>query len=298
MDFEKEITKLAKTVEPEGYEISPEAQWVTIQGLQDIDRRYGAESDNPLEHHNAPHGLDVIRRNIRLTNIFFEFIPKKYRRHIYDLDSIGGGLHDHQRGVRDGLNEKLSADFADELIVKTGHSPINTKRFKARERSGILATQVETSDSGEITQVNLRQGERDPFKLIMAYGDINGIAMEGGRRMVRDAVNLCLETHDNPTAEDIYQFMLFQAKFLKDRLNDEQVKADIAYYFPSQTEEVFQRAKKEFRHNIVSAYAMANLAHKTPHLKDSIGSVLNAADHIPGSGVLGGVILKALNSGK
>lgn len=298
MDFEKEINHFAKQVEPSGFEISEAAQSVAVQALEEVDSRYGENSAKPLEYHNAPHAIDVIRRGIRLSQVLMPYIPGQHRKSMFDLATIGGAIHDFERGIGDGFNEKLSAEYGVQLIHSYGYSrEINTKKFIRRLRDGVHATQVKREENGKIIQVNLRQGAHDPFKFILATADINGIAMEGPKRMVRDAVNLCYEMHDgNPTADQLHEFIAFQPKFLKDRLNDEdQIKPDIEHYFPKESEDVYRVLEKEFGGTIKFAYGKALDLARLPVVHRTINEKLRVTSHIPGHKFVQDTLADAIN---
>ena len=285
MDFEKEINYLAKQVEPSGLEISEAARSVAVQALAEVDNRYGEKSAKTLEYHNAPHAIDVIRRGIRLSNVLMPYIPGHHRKSMFDLAAIGGAIHDFERGIGDGYNEKLSAEYGEQLIHSSGYSrEINTKKFIRRLREGVHATQVKREENGKIIQVNLRQGSHDPFKFILASADINGIAMEGPKRMVRDAVNLCYEMNDGkPTAEQLYEFIAFQPKFLKDRLHKEdQILPDIEYYFGDESKDVYAVLEKEFGGTIKFAYGKALDLARLPIVRKTINEKLQKTSRIPG----------------
>lgn len=293
MDFEKEIDKLAKQVEQEGFRVNLGAQEVAVQLLEDVDARHG-----DLPYHNASHGLDVVRRGLRLTSALLPYIDEKYQKGIYNLPFLAGPAHDFVQGANDHQNVRDSADHVIQRIHENGHNEqINCRKVFSRIRLGIYATEVRREkSSGKVTQVNLQEGSRDPIKFIMAMADINGIAMEGPKRMVRDAVNLCYEMNDGkPTADQLYGFVLFQQKFLKDRLQDDQTKEDIKYYFGDHSDEVYDLGYEKFNGMITTAYSIARSISGTPIISNIINDKLKAASHIPGSKIVQDNLVKALN---
>lgn len=296
MDFEKELDKLSGQLENEAFGISLPARAVATRALYEVDSRYGENSDHPLEYHNAHHALDVIKRGVHLTSLLTPYIAGDYRRSMYDLVTVGGAIHDSERGMGDGYNEKLSAEYGEQLIQSNGYSrEINTKRFMRTLREGVLATQVEREDSGKVQQINLRQGSHDPFKFILASADINGIAMEGPKRMVRDATNLCYELHDgNPSADELYNFIILQPKFLRDRLQDDQIKPDIEYYFKDQSESVYDVVSREFGGTIKTAYSKALELASLPLIHRIVSDKLEKSSHIVGSKLIQNAIAEAL----
>ncbi len=297
MNLEKEVGSLKRQIEFTEYSICPQTEIIAIDILEAVDARFGDNSVHPLEYHNAQHAVDVVRRGIRLANALMPDIEPKYQRNIYDLIFIGGASHDYEVLTGSGQNEVLSADFADQTVRSHGYNPeINNKRFLKRLRSGIRATQVSRDTDGKIEQVNIRKGERDPFKFILATADINGIAMDGPKRMVSDAVNLCYELSEQaPTPDELYEFILFQQKFLRDRLHDDQTKPDIAYYFGDKAEEVYQLASKEFSSTIKKTYSIACGLSDNPIIHKVINENLKAVSTLPGSSFLQGKLVDALN---
>ncbi len=295
MDWEKEVSELSKAVESRGVEICNESKTVATEALEEVDARFGEKSDNPLPYHNATHALDVMKRSFRITNAVLPYIYKPYQCKIYDLALIGSATHDIERGQEKSLDEKLSADFAVNMIRSRGHSPINQSKFISRLRDGILATKVTRRPDGNIQQVNLRKGSRDPFKLILATADINGIAMEGPKRMTRDAINLCYELHQgNPTSEELLDFILSQRAFLKERLSDKQIKPDLEYYFKDSSKEVYELGRNEFHGTIDDAYSVAIKLANLPLVRNSIDSALSVVDKTPGATRIQNALARAL----
>ncbi len=274
LDFEREVTEIAAMIEPKhGYELAPETIPIAITALEEVDSKYGPSSDHPLSFHNAPHSLGVTRRVVRLTNMLYPFIQPKYQNGIYDLGIIGGATHDIEQELGPGENERVSAESAGRQ-VSDADGVLNTTTFKKRLTRGIVATTVEMKEDGELVQTNLQSGTHDPIKFGMAFADINGIAMEGSKRMWQDATNLYYELNDEPTIGGLFDFYLSQAGFLRQRLNDGRVKSDIAYYFADDIEAVYQVMRGAFHANIVSAHGMAVLLGERPELSNTVGSVV------------------------
>ena len=290
--FEEEIVNIASMVEPEGCEVSPEAIAIAAESLGEIAERYGPESDNPLSFHNADHSVGVTRRSVRLTNILYDYILPKYREGIYDLAVIDGATHDYEQSKGPGESERASSDYAVGKVSEKG-GPLNTDWFKKRLSLGIFATAVRMEDDGELVQSNLQSGARDPIKFIMAFGDINGIAMEGSSRMWKDATSLYYEITEEPTIDGLYNFLIGQAVFLKQRLNDGRVKSDIAYYFPKDIEDVYADMHAAFHSNIISAHSMALLLGQMPELKIPVEAAVRSIGALDRS-LLGDLIGRAL----
>jgi len=257
MDYERELTAIATTVEPPDQQVSPEAITIATESLYAIDAKYGPDSDHPLTFHNGPHSLGVTRRVIRFTNMLYPHIRPMYRTGIYDLGMIDGGTHDYEQLLGPGKNEEASGQYAVEQVEAIGTAAMNTKTFQKRLVDGNQATAVVMKEDGEIVQVNVQTGSHDPLKFITSFGDINGIAMEGRRRMLNDATRLAYEIYGEPTLDQLYNFLVNQSFFLRKRLNDGRVKSDIAYYFPDDIDEVYKVMRKAFHSNIVAAHTMA-----------------------------------------
>lgn len=285
VDFEREVIKIAATV-PEPEMVSSDAIAIAVQSLHSIDERYGVDSDNPLAYHNAYHSLDVCRRGVRLAILLHPYIPPKYSGDIYNLAIMNGPTHDWRQDLGPHHNEIASADYAAEQARGASDPRINSEAFGLRLHEGIMATEVERTERGEIVQVNLQKGSHDPHKFIAAFSDINGIAMEGRKRMIRDAVNLCYEIYKDPTLEQLWNFIIDQPTFLRQRLNDGRIKADIAYYFPSDIDAVYGIMRKAFHANIISAHGLGLVLGQRPELKAPIGVAARTMD----SSLLGKVV--------
>lgn len=296
-DWQEQLIDIAGTIEPDTVQLDPLTIPLAAEILHDIDLRYGPESDSPRAHHNASHGRDVARRIVVMTNILYPYLNAYHRPKIYDLAILIGVTHDFEQDKKSsGANERASAREGVRRISELD-SPLNNGKFKQRLELGVMATAVIFRPDGEIIQTNLRRNSRDPIKLAAAYGDINGIAMEGGPRMFRDASNLCREQQKDPSPEDQYNFLLTQAGFLKQRLNDHQVKADIAYYFPDDTEDIYDDLHQAFNSNIVSAYRMAVALNDHPDLKKTIERMVGRIGSHR-SGAIGKAILDRIAADK
>ena len=278
VDFEKEITEIATIIEPD-YKLAPETIPIAVESLEEIDNDYGPGSDNPLPFHDAPHSVGVTRRGVRLANILYPYIRPVHRRRFFDLVIIDGATHDRRQDLGPGENEIASAESAVQK-VEAADGILNTGIFKKRLVHGDLATAVRMEDDGKLIQVNLRTGARDPIKFNMAFSDINGIAMEGDKRMWEDATNLYheLTPEAEQTIDGLVTFYISQVKFLRQRLNDGQVKSDIAYYFPDTVEAVYRDMHKEFYENIISAHGLVLAISQRPELQRSIGHLARGVD--------------------
>jgi hypothetical protein len=295
MDFGQEMAKIAAMVEPDDAQVHPDSIAVAVDVLHDIDERYGPDSDNPLEHHNAEHGLDVARRVTLLNNIIYPYVPPRYQPQLFDLGLVDGSGHDYEQGLGPGANEKASGCYLVGKVSALGVSPINTVEFKDRLYDGIQATEIEEGEDGRIIQVNVREGSQDPLRWSMSAGDINGVAIEGSARMFKDATRICYEKKaGDPSLDELYDFLISQAAFLRQRTNDRQVMADMAYYFPNDVADVYDDMKQAFRPNILSAYRVATLLGARPELKNTVGVAVKRSLGVLDRSLLGDLVGRAV----
>ncbi len=292
-DFEREITHIAAQIEPT-YTLAPETIHIAVASLEEVDRRYGPDSDNPLPFHNAPHSLGVARRSVRLNNILYRYIKPQWRPRIFDLGIIAGTNHDREQDLGPAVNEQASAEGAVEEVI-AANGVLNTKMFKQRLIRANLATAAEMQEDGKLIQPNLQKGSRDPIKFIMGFVDINGIAMEGDKRMWPDATNIYYETTDEPTSEDLCAFLIDQRRFLRHRLNDGIIKSDIAYYFPDDIDPVYKDMRKAFHGNIARAFSLAVLLGERSELQHSVSRLAKGVSGLDRSS-LGDIIGKMIRS--
>lgn len=288
--IDKAVSSMVAGIGSPEISLRPVTPIITAEVLHDIDQKYGPHGDDPLEYHNTSHSIDVGRRVIRLTNLLYPYIPEQYRTSIYDLGFLGPGCHDSEQLLGSGANERASLDDALRRIEQANDPVLTAPAFTDRLGSGIMVTVVNRKEDGELEQVNLREGDPDPFKFIMAFCDINGIAMEGDMRMIKDATHLCYELFGEPSTEQLYDFLLSQAGFLRDRLNDHRIKADIAYYFPDHQDEVYKVMRSSFHSNITSAYRLATFMSDHSELSDPIGKVIKTADKTHAGRLIGRLI--------
>jgi hypothetical protein len=305
-NFEAAVDDLIGQIEPEGYEFNETARSLATIALHDVELRYGESSDNSLPQHNAEHALDVAGRAIELTNLVYEFIPEKYRENIYELALLVGVAHDWEQ-LLDSGNEQASANYLIGLIEKTDDEEINNEWFKARAENGVMATEFEINDDGIINQFNLGRGkpeegeEPDPLEFIVAFADINGIAMEGESRMSEDVAGLyierCQKKAEQPSEEGLREFIDYQPTFIKSQLDDEHMKPIIAYYFShlepkdeSKENPVYEALKNKYNPNIRKSYKKAWKLRNTPELLKGFGEVVHRADVLGISDKLGGII--------
>lgn len=280
VDFEKEMTRIADTI-GHGYTLEPETIPITAEFLEEIHRDYGPGSAHRRIFHDAPHSIGSARRNVRLINIFWPYMEPAHQEGIFDLGMLIGTGHDLEQLLGPGANEQASAYRSIEK-VEAADGTLNTPIFKGRLALGNLATTAENQD-GKIVQVNLLRGSRDPIKIIAAYGDIGGIPMEGPERLWEDGTSLYYEqtevAGEEPTVEGLYDFLTTgQTAFMRDQLNDRQIMAAIARYFPGRADEVYRDAWELFHDNIDSAASLAEALGERPDLQDSIAEIVKNFD--------------------
>jgi hypothetical protein len=267
INYEQKLTAIADTVTIPDQRVSPAVIALGARSLEGIDARYGPESENPLGFHVGPHSLGVVRRNILLSKLLYEFIPEEQQQGIFNLDMAVGSTHDWEQLLGPGKNEVASAQYLLEELTASGEPELNTPRFRQRAEDGSLATAVEFKENGEIVQFNLQTGEPDAFMFISSFGDINGIAIDGRRRMLNDAARLAREKYrDSMTLRQLDSYMIIQEGFLRKRLNDHRIKSDIAYHFPNEdtAKAVYDVMYHEFHANILAAHAAAVIMGRPP----------------------------------
>ena len=162
------------------------------------------------------------------------------------------------------------------MTKSSNYTKFQEPAFIYRLRQGISATEVELNVRGRIDQPNLRRGATDPLKFIMAFSDINAIAMEGTEQMIKDATNLCFERNKAPSVDEYKEFLAKQPDFLRSRLNDVRIKTDIARYFPDTEEEVFGKLWDNFHENIVAANDFACRLTGVPGLNQILRRIIKA----------------------
>ena len=275
VNYERELTRIVQQKVPPEYELRSATIPLAAEFLSEIDAEHGPDSADPLSYHNAEHGLDVTPRVIDLINLMYPYMEPHHRRGIYDLGILDSTGHDkaQKRGVRPGVNERASGLYVVGRLSETDDPLLSSRAFGRRAMAGIMATAFRITD-GRIDQYNVRRGAREPLKPIMAHGDINGIAMEGPRRIFIDGLNLCFEEYEDPTLDEIHEFLRREASFLQQSLSDEKVKPDIAYHFPDHADEIYEEGKRLFQGNILAAYSLALLLRDGPEIKDTIGRAL------------------------
>jgi len=275
VSFERQITGIADDIDSD-YKLASETIPIAVHALEEVDRRYGPESPTPLEFHNAHHSIGVARRNVRLSNLLHHYIPPSFRPKIFELAILAGATHDLEQGLGNDANERASTAWGIQAVEEFD-GELNTKTFKRRLLRANLATSVVLDAGGELVQVNLQRGSRDPIKFITAFGDINGIAMEGDKRMWQDATNVYLEMTVEPTAEGLYDFLAGrQKRFMRNRLNDGRIKSDIAYYFPDTVDDVYSDMRKAYHTNIITAFGLARMLEERSDLKSSVAHIVRS----------------------
>ncbi len=225
-------------------EVPPDKHAIHVAGIlyEGVEEKYGPASSNPLSYHGPTHSLDVLRRNFIIWRECHKQIPEKFPLKDLGLLAILGPGHDHEQlETIPGRNEQVS--YTNTAKAMDTRRRVYTHEDKMRIQGATLVTRVTRNEDGQILQTYLREGERDPLKLTTAYADINGIAMEGVDRMLKDATNLFMEIFGIKRSAEIalhldqyVDFLGSQAFFLNTRL--EALPGDVAYYFPESEDAV------------------------------------------------------------
>lgn len=289
-NFEAAVDQLVERIEPDNYEFNDTARSLATIALHDVELRYGENSESPLPRHNADHGLDVAERAIDLVNLLFEYIPDEYKDNIYELALLVSVSHDWEQLLGNGENEAASAEYLIKLIEKTSDEKINNDRFKERSSGGVFATEFAIDTKGVINQVNLLEGEADPLKFVVAFADINGMAMEGEELMPEELAKLFFEQSvqkgEEPSQESLQRLVDYQESFIRSQLNDYRMKAYIARYFPhlepaensGEDNPVYTKMHEAYNPNIKNIYEIAKWLRGNPTAIKGLGSLFQRAD--------------------
>jgi hypothetical protein len=217
--------------------ISPKAIDLTTTLLDYMWTIYGdPNKDTYLLYHNDEHAYDVLLRAVAITDILVESAPSYVDEHDYELAIIAAAGHDfvQKNPFEDITDEQLSAQQVSKLMRQSGFH----KREAKRVYDAIIATTAMHGEDG-VEQTHVRQGRRDPLKLIVASADIQATTMEGKMRMLTDVPRLYFETHPLKSSsltehiEGMAKFLLEQKRFVGQRL--ESVHDDLEYYFDEAT---------------------------------------------------------------
>lgn len=240
----------------------------------ELEQRYGPQSDTPLAYHNVSHSFDAARRALWLLRLHAEIAPDSFdMTRAPSLVTATLLLHDIYQLEGSGENERLSAEFAAEVLPQYGFSS-EEARLGAEM---IMATVTEVSD-GKIRQPLLADTEsRNPLNLIVATADINAIAMEGLPRLIRDSIGLAAEHEHVSPARAIIEhpraiatMLGSQLTFFGSRLDA--IHSDLRLYYDEPiAHEIQARYKKDFGSLGSEAIRAASLLSKVPI---QIGEVL------------------------
>jgi hypothetical protein len=204
-----------------------------------------------------------------------------------------GVAHDWKQLQGAGANEKASADYLIGLIEQTGDSRFNTERFKQRARAAIMATEYEVDEETRvINQINLfkdepyEDGKPDPLKFILAFADINAIAMKGPEEMYDNAIKLFFERNlEEPTEEALRGMLDYQQLFIRSQLNDYRMKPIIDRYFPDYKglgedgdNKVYTEMRKAYNPNIEAAHEDAKWLRGRSDIAKELEGMLHTFD--------------------
>ncbi len=250
--------------------ISPEAIIGGSEILLDIHARCGDPNSETYEpYHNDQHALQVLSRSWRLLQLLQKIMPEKFSGSDYEALLWASLGHDVVRGTGGtlGEDERQSAQLIAARMQEAGCEDTMCEQVA----DIILTTIVEHDEQGRIKQTNIRSGNKDPLRLILATADINGVAMEGIPTMINDVFNLYMEVRHRTVAdmvanpEEVIEFFFSQAQFLESRL--ETLSGDFAYYFTQEEVAIVQAAyEEEFTQATRDGIGAANVLFRFPHL--------------------------------
>ncbi len=189
-------------------------------------------ADKP--YHNQEHAATVMQRSFRIWRSLQEIASEQFDDRGYELLAFAAAGHDlFQDYKTPGENELRSAEAV--VLFMDG---LYDEHDKERVYDAVIATTVRRSvETGVIEQLYLKDGSRDPLKFVLSVADTNGIALEGPRRMVNDAVKLFMEFNGVSgeasfleNSKELGKFLMLQAGFLGARL--ESLPEELAYFFP------------------------------------------------------------------
>lgn len=255
---------------------------VFIEGVADIaaiasrqlEVKYGAQSETPLAYHNKAHSVeDVPRRGLKLLRIHHDICPDLFdMSRAPSLVVAGGMLHDTVQLRGSMTNERLSADYAREIAPHYGFTYDEADLL----HDMIMSTVTQHID-GTVKQTMLEQTvSRDPLCLILATADINGIAMEGTKRMVGDSVNLTAERYQMDAANvlrekphEVMKMLGAQALFFGARLDT--IGSDLRLFYDEVTaQEIQSMYQREFSSFGSEAIRAARLLGRTPEILNDL----------------------------
>lgn len=228
------------------------------------------------EYHNTEHDFYVLRRAWDVWGALRNRMPDKFDTNGFKLLLFSVCGHDLFLGneAKEGSDERRSGKFTMRRMLAAGYAPEEGQRV----REAIDTTAVKRDEKGRITQYNIRQGSKDPLKFVLAYADINGVPMEGIPTMIRDALNLYMESSGTSLKELSHNpkkalgLMLTQADFVQDRLDD--MDGDIAHYFDGKEREMVKEVLDE-KYSRTSREALV-LARRMKDLPDLAETAIKA----------------------
>jgi predicted metal-dependent HD superfamily phosphohydrolase len=120
---------------------SPERDTIVSQLIQDayeiVDQKYGLDSPNPKDYHNAEHARDVVEAAWIIADI--AAASGNIDESEKDLAVIAAAYHDVEQDLGSGDNEAASADLAERKMVEAGiFTPVEIQKV----RNAILKTET------------------------------------------------------------------------------------------------------------------------------------------------------------
>ncbi|HYF96791.1 MAG TPA: hypothetical protein VD947_01995 [Patescibacteria group bacterium] len=280
INFKVEIERVVDRISPIEVKTDPIVPVISGIILDDIDSRYGEQSEKPLAHHNAFHGLERADRTVEVTNLLYPDIPEEYSEGIYSLGILDGTAHDWMQDFKVfGLNEELSAAFLGFMLKRADREDLFDDRFMARAFSGIRVTTAVTETDGNVHQPYLLEGKPDPNKFIQAFTDVDAIALGGMEEMFKTCENIVKELYKDPSPRQFYDFLRMEEPFLRKRLNPIRMMAVLGHFFPVNAKEVYEKMYDSYNKNIVDAYEFAQEVGRRSDIADEIGEALRAGEY-------------------
>lgn len=284
LDFRADILNTIHQQLPE-FDLPSQDLDVIVENLHEVYRKYGnPASETYLPYHNHIHSLDVLKRAVTIAAIHQKIAPDRIDDRTIALTMIAASGHDNDQHVvaENETDEQISARTIRDQMLKRGYPPHEAERVY----DGIIATTADRSN-GHVTQPKVREGSRDPLKLIVAMADIQSTTMEGSMRMLVDVPKLYFESTP-PTSNTLHghivgltKFLLSQYSFVSDRIDS--VAGDLRHYYDEPTAELIANQHREaFRSHGLSAIHTAKHIHeRAEHVQNELSKRIEEIPRTP-----------------
>lgn len=250
--------------------ISDEVISQVVPLLRMVHKRHGTPgSETYKTQHNDEHALDVLGRFWEVWEFLREVAPEKTDDRGYVLGMFAAIGHDlfYDLDTKTGINERRSAKFVASYMKELGYGDSEIKRVY----DAIITTTVKINSKGSVIQTHIRKGSGDMLNFALAMADINGIGMEGPRRMFADVLNLYMERNTHSSIKEylaaplgIMTLLKDQRQFLKDRLAA--IRKDLAFYCSNEDEvnAIMEKIDERFSANTSAALAITKRFSQSP----------------------------------